>query len=106
MWGVLGSVFVRGTVFLKRAELSVSVFQIWAELLVPFDETCRTIGTISGKYCKYCQEEQRICKSCLMILLRFREIFLHCGNIDIFFINFTELFVAFFRYGRHYGHHI
>ena len=29
--------------FLKRAELSVSVFQIWAELWIPFEETCRSM---------------------------------------------------------------
>ena len=37
----------RGTFFLKRAELSI--FQICAELRVPFAETCRTMGTIMKK---------------------------------------------------------
>ena len=32
-----------GYSFLKRAELSVSVFQIWAELWIPFEETCRSM---------------------------------------------------------------
>ena len=31
----------RGTFFLKSAELSVSVFEIFTELWVPFEETCR-----------------------------------------------------------------
>jgi len=34
---------------------------------------------------------------CLMILLRFEEISLHCGNIHIVSINFAELWVAFFQ---------
>ena len=33
---------------------------------------------------KNCQEEQRICKSCLMISLRFEEVSLHRRNMDIF----------------------
>ena len=37
----------RGTFFLKRAELSI--FQICAELRVPFEEKCRTIGTAMEK---------------------------------------------------------
>ena len=36
----------RGTFFLKSAELSVSVFEICAELWVPFEESCRIMGTI------------------------------------------------------------
>ena len=50
----------------------------------PFEETCRTMGTILGKCGKNCQEEQRKCKSCLMISLRFEEVSLHCRNMDIF----------------------
>ena len=40
------------------------------------------------------QEEQRICKSCFMISLRFKEIY-HQLNMDI--INFAELWIAFFQ---------
>ena len=85
----------RGAFFAKRMELSVSGFQIWVELWVPFEETCRTVDTTLGKCGKHCEEEQRICKSCFMILLRFEEISLHCKNIDIAFINFAQLWVAF-----------
>ena len=42
----------RGTIFLKSAELLVSVFEIFAELWVPFEETFRIMGTILAKYCK------------------------------------------------------
>ena len=42
------------------------------------------MGTILGKSGKNFQEEQRICKSCLMTSLRFEEISLHCRNVDIF----------------------
>ena len=49
------------------------------------------MGTILEKCGKSCQEEQRICKSCLIILLHFNEISLHCRNMDIIFINFEEL---------------
>ena len=42
----------RGTFFLKSAVLSVSVFKICAELYVPFEETCRIIGTVLEKYCE------------------------------------------------------
>ena len=64
---------------------------------MPFEETCRTMGTIMGKCGKSRQEEQRICKSCLMILLRFEEISLHCRNMNIVFISCAELWVAFFE---------
>ena len=74
----------RGIFFLKRAELSVSFFRICAELWVPAEETCRIMGAILGKCGKNCQEEQRICRSCLMLSLRFEEISLHCRNMDIF----------------------
>ena len=40
-------------------------------------------GLYLGKCSKSCQGEQRICKSCLMTLLRFEEISVHCGNMDI-----------------------
>ena len=40
--------------------------------------------TILGKCSKNCQEEQRICKSRLMISLRFEEISLHCRDMDIY----------------------
>ena len=43
--------------FLKNADLSVSVFEIYAELWVPFEETCRIMGTILGKYCKIIRRE-------------------------------------------------
>ena len=39
---------LRGTFFLKRAELSVSSSLICAELWVPFEETCRVMGTFLG----------------------------------------------------------
>ena len=42
------------------------------------------MGTILGKSRKNCQEEQRICKSCLMINLVFEEISLHYRNMEIF----------------------
>ena len=35
----------RGTVFLKRAQLSASIFRICAELWVLIEETCRVMGT-------------------------------------------------------------
>ena len=41
------------------------------------------MGTILGKCGKNCQEEQKICKSCLMISLRFEEVSLHCRNMDM-----------------------
>ena len=41
----------RGTFFLS-VKLTVSVFEICAELKVPFEKTCRIMGTILGKYCK------------------------------------------------------
>ena len=47
----------RGTFFPKSAELSVSLFDICAVLLVPFEETCRIIGTMLGKYCKIIRRE-------------------------------------------------
>ena len=75
---------LRGTFFLKRAELSVSFYRICAELWVPVKETCRIMGIFGGKCRKNCQEEQRICRSCLMISLRFEEISLHRKNGDIF----------------------
>ena len=34
----------RGTFFLKSAELSVLVFEIYAELCLQFEETCRIMG--------------------------------------------------------------
>ena len=42
------------------------------------------MGTILGKCGKKCQDEERVCKSCLMISLRFEEISLHSRNMDIF----------------------
>ena len=47
----------RGTFFLKSSELSVSVFDICAELKVPFKEMCRIMSTILGKYCKIIRRE-------------------------------------------------
>ena len=47
----------KGTFFLESAELSVSIFEICAELWVPFEETCRIMGTILGKYCKTIRRE-------------------------------------------------
>ena len=45
----------------------------------------KNYGHLGGGECrKNCQEEQRICKSCLMISLRFEEISLHHRNGDIF----------------------
>ena len=70
--------------FLKRAELSVPVFAICAEICVLIEETCRIMGTLLEKCGKNCHEGQRICKSCLMILTRFEEISLHCVDMDIF----------------------
>ena len=52
----------RGTLFLKRAELSVPFFRICAGLWVPFEETCIIISTILGNCGKNCKEEQRMCK--------------------------------------------
>ena len=68
--------------FLKRAELSF--FRICVQLWIPFEDTCRIMGTILRKCGIDCQEEQRICKSCLMISLRFEEISLHRRNMNIF----------------------
>ena len=47
----------RDTFFLKSAELSVSVYEICVELWVPFEEPCRIMGTILGKYCKIIRME-------------------------------------------------
>ena len=47
----------RGAFFLKSAELLVSIFEICAELWVQFEETCRIMGTILGKYCKIFRRE-------------------------------------------------
>ena len=52
---------------------------------------------ILGKCGKSGQEEQRKCKSCLKISLRFKEISLPCRNMDIARINFVKLWVAFFQ---------
>ena len=60
MWGYGDVPLCRGTFFLKGAEVSVSFFRICVELWVPFEAACRIIGTVLGKYGKYCQEEQRI----------------------------------------------
>ena len=38
--------------FLKSAKLSASVFEICAELLEPFEKTCRIMGINLRKYCK------------------------------------------------------
>ena len=43
------------------------------------------MGTIVGKCDRNCQEEQRICQTCLMISLRFEEMSLHYRNTDIFY---------------------
>ena len=43
--------FFRGNLFLKSAELSISLFEICAELWVPFEETYSIMGTILGKHC-------------------------------------------------------
>ena len=59
----------------------VSFFRICAELWVPLEET---LVNFLGKMWQKCQEKQRICKSCLMISLRFEEVYLHCRNMDIF----------------------
>ena len=61
----------RGAFSLKRAELSVSFFRICAELLVLIEVPCRIMGTILEKCGKNCQEERRVCKSCLIRSLRF-----------------------------------
>ena len=53
-----------------------------------------------------CQEGQRMCKSCLMILLRFAEIYLHYGNKGTVSTIFEELWVIFFGYVRNYGSQI
>ena len=66
------------------------------ELWIPFQETCRIVGAFLGKCGKNCQEEKRICKTCFIISLGFEEISLQCRNTDMFFINFAELWVAFF----------
>ena len=42
----------RGTFSLKSAELSASVFEICADIWVPFEETCRIMGTISENVSK------------------------------------------------------
>ena len=79
------SVF-RSAFFLKWAELSVSLFQyhfMRAEFCVPAEETCKIMGKILGKCGRNCQEEQRICRSCLLISLRF-EVCLRRRNMDIF----------------------
>ena len=52
----------RGTFFLKSAVLSVSVFKICAELYVPFEETCRIIGTVLEKYCENFRGELALAK--------------------------------------------
>ena len=50
-----------------------------------------------GKCRKNYEEKQCICKRYLMICLRFEEISLHSMNMDVVFINFVELWVAFFQ---------
>ena len=45
-----------GTPFLKSAEKPVLVFEIYAELWVPF-EVFRIMGAIFGKYCKIIRRE-------------------------------------------------
>ena len=42
----------RGTFFLKSAELWVSVFEIFAELWLPFEDKCRIMGCILEQCCK------------------------------------------------------
>ena len=51
-------------------------------------------------------EEQMICRSCLMISLRFEEISLHCRNMDIVHQFCGVMGSTFFRYGRNYGSQI
>ena len=73
----------RGTFLEKGGIIGIIFCSIW-EIWVHFEEICRIMGTILRKYGKNCQEEQRICKSCLTISLRFEEISLHYRNMDIF----------------------
>jgi len=54
------------------------------------------VATILGKCGRNWQEGQIIFKSCLMILLRFEEMSLHCENIGIVIIIFMELWIAYF----------
>ena len=58
-WGTFMWVFMYryvqifgGTYFQKSAELSVSLYEICAELWVPFEDTCKIIGTIWGYIAK------------------------------------------------------
>ena len=45
--GIQGRALFRGTFYKKDGELSVSVFQICAELWVLIEETCGNMGTLS-----------------------------------------------------------
>ena len=71
----------RGTFFLKRRNHRYQFFKYERELWVPIEETCRVMGTMLENCGKHCKEEQRICKNCLMILLRFEEICLCIAEI-------------------------
>ena len=54
------------------------------------------MGTILGKCSKNYQEDQRICRSNLMISLHFEEISLHGRNADIFH-QFCEIMGSIFQ---------
>ena len=48
--------------FLKRAELSVSVVRIRAEIWVPLEETRRLMDTILEKHCKIAKKSKGYAK--------------------------------------------
>ena len=53
----------RGTVFLKRAELSASIFQICAELWVLIEEACRIMelfGKVWQKLTRRAKDMQKL----------------------------------------------
>ena len=102
MCGYGGVPLFRGALFLKRTELSASVFRTSAELWVPFEETCRIMGAISKNVAKFAEKGKGCPKRFLMILLRFEKIFAmwKCGYSLHYF---AELWVAFFRYVQNYG---
>ena len=52
--GMQGRATIRGYFFLRRAELSVSVFHICAELWVLIEETSRIMGIFLEKFGKIC----------------------------------------------------
>ena len=64
------------------------------------------MGTSLGKFGKNCQEEPRICSSCLMISLRFEEISLYCRNVDIFHQFFGIMGSIFSDMSENCGSHI